>query len=458
MMGERQVQQDALFYEFSLERHVPEKHLLRAIDRFVDLDGLRVHLAPFYSETGRPSIDPELLIRMLIVGYCFGIRSERRLCEEVHLNLAYRWFCRLGLDGLVPDHSTFSKNRHGRFRESDLLRRLFETVLQRCIDERLIGGEGFAIDASLIQADASDRNRVEGTLGLPPTATGRAVEEYLAALDDAAFGAASEVTPKFIAPSDPATRWTAAHRGPAFFAYSTNYLIDVDHAIIVDVEATTAIRQAEILAAKRMIERSMECFDLYPAKLIGDTAYGSAEMLNWLVHDRGIEPHIPVFDKSQRSDGTFSRDEFAYDHASDTYRCPAGKVLQHYRRRFTTPRTGVPNDNLIRYRASTRDCGPCPLKPRCCPNAPARKVPRSIHEGARDLAREIAKTEAYKTSRRQRKKVEMLFAHLKRILKLDRLRLRGPCGARDEFHLAATAQNLRKLAKLIPGPQAIPAT
>jgi len=147
MMGERCVRQDALFYEFSLERHVPERHLLRSIDRFVELDGLRQELAPFYSELGRPSIDPELMIRMLIVGYCFAIRSERRLCEEVHLNLAYRWFCRLGLDGEVPDHSTFSKNRHGRFRECDLLRRLFETVLQRCIEEGLVGGEGFAVDA-----------------------------------------------------------------------------------------------------------------------------------------------------------------------------------------------------------------------------------------------------------------------------------------------------------------------
>ena len=141
MMGERQVQQDALFYEFSLERHVPRDHQLRAIDRFVDLDAVRAELAPFYSTTGRPSIDPELLIRMLIVGYCFGIRSERRLCEEVHLNLAYRWFCRLGLDGEVPDHSTFSKTRLGRFREADLLRRLFETVVQRCMAEGLVGAE-----------------------------------------------------------------------------------------------------------------------------------------------------------------------------------------------------------------------------------------------------------------------------------------------------------------------------
>ena len=195
---------------------------------------------------------------------------------------------------------------------------------------------------------------------------------------------------------------------------------------------------------------------MYPERLIGDSAYGSAEMLNWLVHDRGIEPHIPVFDKSQRTDGSFSRDDFSYDHATDTYRCPAGKTLQHYRRRFAIPRSGIMKDNSMRYRASKRDCQTCHLKPRCCPKAPARKVSRSVYEGARDLAREIAKSEAYQTSRRQRKKVEMLFAHLKRILRLDRLRLRGPNGARDEFHLAATAQNLRKLAILVPAARPMP--
>src|SRR5246127_2876890 len=217
MMGHRQVEQAALFYEFSLEKHIPADHLLRSIDRFVDLEEVRRGLAPFYSSIGRPSIDPELMIRMLLIGYCFGIRSERRLCDEVHLNLAYRWFCRLGLDGAVPDHSPASKNGHGRFRQSYLFRRVFEKVLRRCIEERLVGGEGFAVDASLIKADANRQNGIEGDKGLPPEAAGRAVSEYLAVLDDAAFGAATEVTPKYISLSDPASRWTAAQAGPASF-------------------------------------------------------------------------------------------------------------------------------------------------------------------------------------------------------------------------------------------------
>lgn len=443
MMGERRSGQDALFYEFSLERHVPTDYLLRKIDRFVELDEIRSHLKSYYSDTGRPSICPELMIRMLLVGYCYGIRSERRLCEETHLNLAYRWFCRLGLEGEVPNHSTFSKNRHGRFRESDLFRRLFDQVLRRCITEGLVGGEGFAIDASLIQADADRGKGPPGKDGLPPDKTSRAIDEYLASLDDAAFGAASEKTPKFISETDPASRWTGAHRGPAFYVYSVNYLIDNENAVIVDVEATTAIRQAELEAARRMIDRTEDCHGLYPERLAGDTAYGSAEMLDWLVEEKGIEPHIPVFDKSRRNDNTFSRNDFAFDPAADCYTCPAGKKLR-------TTGARVNDDATLLYRASKHDCDVCSLKPRCCPRTPARKVPRSIYEGARDMARELARTEAYAKSRRERKKVEMLFAHLKRVLKLRQLRLRGPTGAQDEFTLAATVQNLRKLAKLIP--------
>ena len=316
MMGPRQVEQAALFYEFSLERHVPATHLLRSIDRFVDLSEVRSHLAPFYSSIGRPSIDPELLIRMLLVGYCYGIRSERRLCEEVHLNLAYRWFCRLGLDGEVPDHSTFSKNRHGRFRESDLLRKLFETIVRRCMVEGLVGGDAFAVDASLIKADANKQRSAAGSDDVDWEAmAGRAgrsgsISTPWMRLPGAQ---ASETVPKFISKSDPAAQWTGAHKGHAFFAYADNYLIDLKAAIIVDVEATRAIRQAEVGAARTMIERTEDRLGLCPERLAADSAYGSAEMLGWLVHERAIEPHIPVFDKSARDDGTFSREDFAYD-------------------------------------------------------------------------------------------------------------------------------------------------
>ena len=254
-------------------------------------------------------------------------------------------------------------------------------------------------------------------------------------------------------PSDPAARFTGANGDRAFFAYSTNYLVDLDNAIIVDVEARTApIRQAETGVVKEMIVRTWDRFGLHPDQLVADTAYGSAPMLGWLVDDQGIDPYIPVIDKSHRNDGTFSREDFAYDNEADAYTCPGGKQLVQFRRTYKVPRSGVDAEGLMRYRASKKDCDTCQLKSRCCPKEPARKVIRSIHEHARDRARDITKTDAYVTASYARKKVEMLFAHLKRILKLDRLRLRGPNGAKDEFLMAATAQNLRKLAKLVPNP------
>jgi transposase len=447
MMGQRSGGHRQLFYSFNLDDHVPPDHLLRGIDRFLDLGELRRQLAPFYSHTGRPSVDPELMVRMLIVGYSFGIRSERRLCEEVHLNLAYRWFCRLGLEDAVPDHSSFSKNRHGRFRESDAFRHVFESVVQRCMTEGLVGGEGFAIDASAVKADA---NRHRGAPGdervdlCDPKHSTRAVREYLAALD--AQGE-PDSAPKAVSPTDPAARWTAGPGGPAFYAYSTNYLVDVTAGIIVDVEATPALRTDEVDATKTMIERVEKRFALKPQRLIGDMAYGAAPFLNWLVEEKQIEPHVPVCDKTQRNDETLSSSDFRWDEQADEYRCPQGHVLRSQWRAFKNLRTHITKADTIIYRASQSDCATCPMKTRCCPNTPARKIARSVHESARDVARAIAKTEAYRQSRKDRKKVEMLFAHLKRILKLDRLRLRGPNGARDEFLLAAIAQNLRRMAK-----------
>jgi transposase len=448
MMGRLNHDQEQFFYSFRLDEAVPDDHPVREVAAVLDLSWVHSELALYYSRLGRPSIDPVLMIRMLIIGYVFAIRSERALCREVGVNLAYRWFCGLSIEDKIPDHSGFSRARNERFRDSDIFRSVFERVVGACIGAGLVGGEGFAVDASLIVADANKQRSTPGprwNKELDAAVVSRATREYLATLGDTAFGAASDEAPKFVSPSDPAAQWTGALRGPAFFAYSDNYLIDVKFGIIMDVEASRAIRQAEVGAAKTMIERTEQRFAIKPERLAGDTAYGSGANLNWLVNEAKIAPHIPVVDKSKREDGTFSREDFTFNKERNVYICPAGKVLT------TTGKVATDGETLY-YRARTRDCRRCLLKAQCCPKAPLRRIPRSIYEEARDVARALAKTEAFERSRCERKRVEMLFAHLKRIFRLGRLRLRGPCGAQFEFTMAAIVQNLRRLAKLVVRP------
>jgi transposase len=449
MMGRLSQDQGQLFYSFNLEEAVPSDHLVREIAAVLDLSWVYGELAPHYPPIGRPSIDPVLMIRMLIVGYVFAIRSERALCREVQVNLAYRWFCGLSIEDKLPDHSAFSRARNERFSDSGIFRRVFERVVGQCIAADLVGGEGFAVDASLIAADVNKRRSMPGAdwkkKPIDREGASRAVKEYLTTLEEASYGAASQVMPKFVSPSDPAAQWTGAMKSAAFFAYADNYLIDVKFGIIMDVEASRAIRQAEVGAARTMIDRTEARFGIKPEWLAADTAYGSAPNLDWLVNEKGIAPHVPVIDKSKRDDGTFSREEFVYDKERDLYTCPTGQTLK------TSGRL-VNGGATLLYLASTYDCGPCPLKSRCCPLSPQRKVPRDVNEEARDVARALARTEAFAQTRRDRKKVEMLFAHLKRILRLGRLRLRGPRGAQFEFTLAAIAQNLRRLGKLVSRP------
>jgi hypothetical protein len=313
-----------------------------------------------------------------------------------------------------------------------------------------VGGEGFAVDASVVKADASrQRHRNDDD----DWGSGPGVRDYLDGLqeDDPV------APPKKVSPTDPQARWTAAPGGPAFYAYSTNYLVDTDAGIIVDVEATPAHRTLEVESTRTMIERLEDRFAMKTKKLIGDTAYGTAEFLGWMVEEKEIEPHVPVWEKGKRKDGTFSRSDFSFNEQADYYTCPNSKQLLRYRRQFKQPRSGITKANTIIYRSSSHDCAECPLKQRCCANTPYRKVTRSVYEAARDVAREVAKTPAYRHTRRQRKQVEMLFGHMKRILKVDRLRLRGLKGAQDEFLLTATAQNLRRMAKYLgTGPPRVP--
>jgi transposase len=271
MMGRQSSDQSQLFYLFNLEERIPTSHLLRRINPIVTrvLADLREKLAPFYSDIGRPSIDPELMIRMLIVGYCYGIRFERRLCEEVGLHLAYRWFCRLDLDDRVPDHSTFSVNRHGRFRDSDLLRHVFEAVVRACMDAGVVRGEGFAVDASVMEADASryhGKAPDEIDWSLPQRQT-RAVAEFLTALDDD-DPTADRKLPKVISPVDPCSAWTAKANKRVQFGYGLNYLIDIENAVIVDVEATPARTYDEVAATKTMIKRTDKRMGSSPSILL----------------------------------------------------------------------------------------------------------------------------------------------------------------------------------------------
>jgi transposase len=443
MMGRQRRDQGRLFYEFRLEDRIPENHLLRRMNVFVTaaLADLHKELKPHYSDIGRPSIDPELMIRMLIVGYCYGIRSERKLTQEVELHLAYRWFCKLDLDDKVPHHSTFSENRLGRFRESDLLRHIFERVVWAAMAMGLVKGEGFAVDASVLEANASRYHgkapdELDWTDKQRQT---RAVAEYLAALDEAGEPDPNRKEPKVISPSDPSSAWTAKANKRVQFGYGLNYLIDV--------EATPARTYDEVAATKTMLDRTEACFDLKPKRLAADTAYGTGKFLGWLVKEKRIAPHIPVWERPKREDGKFSSSDFRWDDRRSVYICPNGKQLR-------TSGT-VHSDGRQRYRARKSDCDTCPLRAKCGTKNEPHHIARDVHEDARDVARRKMKTKAFLRSRDQRKRVEMRFAHLKTHHGFERLRLRGLSGARDEFHLAAIVQNLKTLAlRLIrPPPQ-----
>jgi transposase len=462
MMGQREVGQGQFFYAFDLDRVVPPDHLVRQIDPVLDLSWVHKELAPYYSHTGRPSIDPVLMIRMLIIGYVFAIRSERAICAELKVNLAYRWFCKLSIEDDVPDHSVFSRARHERFRESDALRRVFESVVAKCISVGLVGGEGFSIDASLIKADVDKKKRSPGDQPIAwPKAeeASRAVREYLLALDasrndeedngadnaGSSGGGSRRKPPKEVSLTDPQAAWVARPGIDPFFAYDANYLIDNKAGIIVDAEGTRANRTTEISITTTMLERVKRRFGVRPQRLAGDSAYGTAWLLKRLA-DRKITPHVPVWDKSARHDGTFNRADFVFDQERNVYICPGGAEL--------TSTGNIDQGHIVYYRARKNVCSACALKPKCT-TARVRKITRDIYEDVRDRVRALANTEAFQQSSRERKKVEMRFAHMKRIFKLDRLRLRGLSGARDEVLLTALAQNLRRLVRFVcPGPTA----
>ena len=433
MMGQLP-RMESLFYYFRLEDQIPEDHLLRLIDRYVDLGFIRDRLRSLYSSTGRPSIDPEVLLRLLLVGYLYGITSERRLLEEVRMHLAYRWFTRLGFEQEIPDHSTFSKNRHGRFRQWGVFREVFEEIVRRCLEAGLVEGQNLAVDGTIVAANASRQSRVPREQLQEAAQLSRTVREYLAELEHGNPVSDAET----ISTTDPDAIWTTKGSGTARMAYYDNYLIDTASRVILEVEGTPALFHQETVAARRMIER-VQKLGLRPGNLGADKAYGSGEFLAWLLA-RGVQPHIPVIDRRHQTAGHFTRDQFRYEPAENVYYCPEGKPLR-YRGQHRTERG-------YSYCSTAAQCQGCPQKTRCTPAA-YRKLFIHWDEPARQVARALVGTPAYERSRRARYKIEALFAELKQRMRMQRVRLRRLWNVSEQFLLAATAQNLKRLVRFL---------
>jgi transposase len=447
------VRTESLFHYFSLEEYVPADHLLRLIDRHVDFGFVRERLQGSYSHTGRPSIDPELLLRLLLVGYLYGITSERRLVDEVRMHLAYRWFTGLGFDQEVPHHSTFSKNRHGRFAESDIFRELFEEVVRRCLAAGLVEGKHLSVDGTQVAANASRGSRISREQ-LPAAAqASSAVREYLEALErdnpmasaegDSQTEAACQMRgsssglPHKISATDPEAAWSSK-RGPAEFAYYDNYLVDNWSCVILGAVATPARLSQEIVAAKQMVVEAQRL--PVPVQSLGaDKSYGTGEFLSWL-SENGIAPHIPVLDRRHQTSGFYTQHRFTYVPEENAYRCPAGQLLR-YAGRDASSQGHI-------YRAKPSQCAGCPQKASCTPST-HRKLTVSWHEEVRERVRALSGTSEFAASRRARNKVEALFSELRNNINLRRLRLRGLPHVKEQFLLAATAQNLKRLARFL---------
>ena len=435
MMGQQSLT-ESLFYYFRLEDQIPADHLLRLIDGYVDFSFVREQLKGFYSSTGRPSIDPEILLRLLVVGYLYGITSERRLMQEVRMHLAYRWFTRLSFEQEIPDHSTFSKNRHGRFRQSGVFRKVFEEIVQRCLDAGLVEGRNLAVDGTLVGANASQGSRVPRERLAEKAQVSRTVQEYLTELErqNPVADAEERATPQeMVSTTDPDAAW-AVKSGPATLAYYDNYLVDTTSRVILSVDATPARFRQEMLAARRMIEHVSQ-FGIRPQNLAADKAYGSGEFLAWLL-ERDIQPHIPVIDRQHQTRGLFTRDAFRYEPKENAYYCPEGKPL-HYRGQRRSSQGDL-------YRSTEAQCQGCPQK-KSCTAGHYRRLFVHWQEPVRQVVRALADTAEYKRSQRARYKVEALFAELKQQIKLRRVRLRRLWNVAEQFHLAATAQNLKRL-------------
>src|SRR6202790_1813385 len=450
MMGQHS-RAEALFYYFRLEDQVPETHLLRLIDKHISFAFVREKLKESYSDTGRPSIDPELLLRILLIGYLYGITSERKLIEELRMHLAWRWFTGLGLDQEIPHHSTFSKNRHGRFQESKVFEQLFEEIVTRCLEAGLVQGDNLSVDGSFVEANASKESRIPRER-LPEAAqVNRNVRQYLAELEQQNPTEEPVHEQEQVSTTDPDSTYATKGGTPARLGYYDNYLVDNHSCVIVGVQGTAARMSQETVAAQNMLTRFTAWQGRAPDSVAADTTYGNGEFLQWLA-GRNTTPYMRTRDSIHRKRSPFFGPErFTYEPEHNRYICPAGQSLNYGGR--------VYRNRAYNYIGSRKKCGPCSLRPQCT-SAAFRGLIIHQNEPARQRARELVNTPEFAKAQRQRKKVEALFAELKNQIGLRRLRLRRLRCVREQFFLAAVAQNIKRLVRFLSQPTTpvLPAT
>jgi len=442
MMGYH-ARSEALFYYFRVEDEVPENHLLRLIDKYISFDFVREQLKDSYSDTGRPSIDPELLLRILLIGYLYGITSERKLVEELRMHLAWRWFTGLSFDKEVPHHSTFSKNRHGRFQESKLFEQLFEQIVRQCVEVGLVQGKHLSVDGSFVEANAAKESRIPREQLAEAAQVHHSVRQYLREVEEQNPIEEPVHKQDQVSTTDPDSTYATKGGTPARLGYYDNYLVDNDSCVIVGVQATAARMSQETVAAQDMLTRFNQWQGRQPESLAADTTYGNGEFLQWLA-DRNITPYMRTRDSIHRKRSPFfSPERFTYDAEHDRYICPAGQPLNYGGRSH--------RNRAWTYIGTRKRCGPCSLRPQCT-SAAFRCLVIHQHEPARQRARELVNTPQFAKAQKQRKKVEALFAELKNQIGLRRLRLRRLKFVREQFFLAATVQNIKRLVRFICQP------
>src|SRR5881296_3177765 len=439
MMGHH-ARSEALFYYFRLEDQVPENHLLRLIEKHISFGFVRERLKDSYSETGRPSIDPELLLRILLIGYLYGITSERKLVEELRMHLAWRWFTGLGFDQEIPHHSTFSKNRHGRFQESKLFEQLFEQIVRQCVEVGLVQGKDLSVDGSFVEANAAKESRIPREQLAEAAQVHRSVRQYLKEVEQQNPVEEPVHQQDQVSTTDPDSTYATKGGTPARLGYYDNYLVDNDSCVIVGVQATAARMSQETVAAQDMLTRFTQWQGREPESVAADTTYGNGEFLQWLV-DRSITPYMRTRDSIHRKNSPFYGPErFTYEPESNRYICPAGQPLNYGGRSH--------RNRACTYIGTRKRCGACPQRPQCT-TAAFRGLIIHQNEPARQRARELVNTPEFAKAQRQRKKVEALFAELKNQIGLRRLRLRRLRFVREQFFMAAAAQNIKRLIRFL---------